>query len=802
LRRGLLLLVLIAAFGPAPAAARAATVDVVVTMKEPSLARAVSQSRALSASAKQRRLTLSSPTSAAHLRRLAAEQQALAMRIERQIPEARVRWRYRIVLNGLAISLPEERLGALAGLPGIVSVLHGTRYSAAAGQSGSTAALAAAPKAAFAGNGEGLKIAILDDGVDQRHPFFDPAGYAYPAGFPKGNTAFTTPKVIAARAFVPASPRWKNAARPFDAQLSGHATHVAGIAAGNANTTVVGRGTTVSGIAPRAYIGNYKVLTIPTASGLGLNGNSPEIAAGIEAAVADGMDVINLSLGEPEVEPTRDLVTRAVDGAVNAGVVVSIAAGNDGDSFGAGSVSSPGSAAKAITVAALAARTDVAGFSSTGPTPLSLRLKPDLAAPGVEILSSVPARDGLWARFSGTSMAAPHVSGLAALLLERHPSWTPLQVKSALVQSAAPIAAQPTRAGSGVADLARAVDPLLFASPTSVSFGLLARGATSAQTIDLGDAGGGAGVWSVNVASPADANVLVTGPGVATVPGQISLSATVAGSAAPAAHAGFVTLRRGSEARRIPYWLRVTAARLAEHKATPLPRPGVYRGNTAGKPSLVDRYRYPEQGSSFPGPEQVFRVTLARPAANFGVVLLARARGVRVEPRITAAGNEDRLVGYASLPFDINPYQPSFGTFRPAAGALLPSAGSYDVVFDTQSRAEAGRFTFRFWVNDTKPPALRALSRAVRRGAPLRLRATDPGGSGVDPASLDTRVNGRRRSARLRGSVLSIDTRGLRIGTHRLAIRISDYQETRNNENVSRILPNTRRLNLSFRVTR
>ena len=771
-------------------------------MEEPSLARAVSQSRALSASAKQRRLSLSSPTSAAHLRLLAAEQDALAARIERTVPGARVRWRYRIVLSGLAVSLPEGRLGALARVPGVAGVLRATRYSATTGSSGSTAAVAAAPAAALAGNGEGLKIAILDDGVDQRHPFFDPAGYAYPAGFPKGNTAFTTPKVIVARAFVPASPRWKNASLPFDPQLSGHATHVAGIAAGNANTTAAGRGTTVSGIAPRAYLGNYKVLTIPTASGLGLNGNSPEIAAGIEAAVADGMDVINLSLGEPEVEPTRDLVTRAVDGAVDAGVVVSIAAGNDGDSFGAGSVSSPGSAAKAITAAALATRTEVAGFSSTGPTPLSLRLKPDLAAPGVEILSSVPARDGLWARFSGTSMAAPYVSGLAALLLEQHPGWTPLQVKSALVQTAAPISAQPTRAGAGVADLARAVDPLLFVNPTSVSFGLLERDATSSQTVDLDDAGGGIGIWSVAVDSPADPAVVVAAPAAATVPGRIALSATVAASAAPAAHAGFLTLTRGGEVRRIPYWLRVTAARLAGHRATSLPRPGVYRGNTAGKPSLVDRYRYPERGSSFLGPEQVFRVTLARPAANFGVAVLTRARGVRVEPRITFAGSEDRLVGYSSLPFDINPYQPSFGSSRLAAGALLPRAGSYDVVFDTPSRAEAGRFTFRFWVDDTKPPALRPLGRAVRQGAPLRLRATDPGGSGIDPASLDARVNGRARRATIRGSVLSIDTRGLRVGTHRLVVRISDYQETRNNENVSRILPNTRTLSLGFRVTR
>ena len=103
-------------------------------------------------------------------------------------------------------------------------------------------------------------------------------------------------------------------------------------------------------MAPRAYLGNYKVLTVPTVAGVGLNGNSPEIAAGIEAAVRDGMDVINLSLGEPEIEPSRDLVVRALDGAAAAGVVPVVAAGNDYGEFGGGSIASPGSAASAITV--------------------------------------------------------------------------------------------------------------------------------------------------------------------------------------------------------------------------------------------------------------------------------------------------------------------------------------------------------------------------------------------------------------------------------------------------------------------
>src|SRR5207344_876139 len=123
----------------------------------------------------------------------------------------------------------------------------------------------------------------------------------------------------------------------FDPEQSGHATHVAGIAAGNAGTTATG-GVKVSGIAPRAYIGNYKALSVPTDANVGLDGNAPELVAAIEAAVADGMNVINLSLGEPEIEPSRDVVVKALEGAAAAGVVPVVAAGNDFSDFGYGSV--------------------------------------------------------------------------------------------------------------------------------------------------------------------------------------------------------------------------------------------------------------------------------------------------------------------------------------------------------------------------------------------------------------------------------------------------------------------------------
>ena len=233
----------------------------------------------------------------------------------------------------------------------------------------------------------------------------------------------------------------------------------------------------------RAYIGNYKALSVPTDGNVGLNGNAAEIVAAIEAAVADGMNVINLSIGEPEVEPSRDLVALALDGAAAAGVVPVVAAGNDFDEFGPGSLSSPGTSDSAITVAAVTSPngsgSSLAGFSASGPTPLSLRLKPDISAPGVSILSSVPG--GGWESWSGTSMASPQIAGAAALLLERHPSWPVATVKAALIGSGKSVVvgrhvAPPTRGGGGLADPARADAPLVLASPASISLALSAGG--------------------------------------------------------------------------------------------------------------------------------------------------------------------------------------------------------------------------------------------------------------------------------------------------------------------------------------
>ncbi|MBA2423752.1 MAG: S8 family serine peptidase [Actinobacteria bacterium] len=743
--------------------------------------------------------------------RVAAEQRVFRRALARDLPDARVRWRYRLVANGFAVAIPSAQLPRLGDIPGVRDVFASAQYVPQLDRSPQQIGAPGLWGAGLETSGQGMKIGVIDTGVDSGHPFFDPAGYTMPAGFPKGQQRFTNAKVIAARAFAPPGARYRNAALAFDEENSSHGTHVAGIAAGNARTQASGR--TVSGVAPRAYIGNYKAL-VGTDSGLSPNGNAPEIVAAIEAAVRDGMDVLNLSIGQPELEPRRDVVALALDAAAAAGVVSAVAAGNDFNDLGAGSVSSPANSERAITVGAVevngtTSRGIHAGFSSVGPTPISLRLKPDVAAPGVDILSSVPAG---WSSFSGTSMASPHVAGAAALLVQRHPSWTVAQVKSALVQTGTDAAngedslAAPQFQGGGVVSLGRADRPLLFSEPAGMSFGLLERSARRDGEIALTDAGGGAGIWQVGLVRrerPAGASLVL--PTTVTVPGSLSYEAVTSAVAAQGDFSGFVELRRGPDVRRVPFWGRVAVPGLARHDPIALRRTGVYRGTTAGKPARATRYRYPENPSGvglntfLRGPEAVYRVRITRAAANFGVVVTQNRPGSRVEPRVVAGLDENRLTGYAGLPVHHNPYLDGFRSPVPAAGALSPLPGEYALVFDSATRAGAGRFTFRYWINDVTPPTLRLRTRTVERGDPVQIAATDAG-SGVYGASVSASVDGGSTSASFRHGVVRIPTGGLSPGRHRLRLRVSDYQETKNTENVSRILPNTRTFTATFTV--
>jgi serine protease AprX len=254
----------------------------------------------------------------------------------------------------------------------------------------------------FGNRGTGVTVAIIDTGIDYNHGAF--------------GSAFGV-KVVGGHDFV------NNDDDPMDD--NGHGTQVAGIVAGN--------GDGVLGVAPDAKLVAMKVLD---ATG---SGRASDIVAAFERIVdpngdgdtTDHYDVANASLGGSS--SGDDPVAKAAENAVLAGVVLCAAAGNQG-AFQ--SVSSPAVAPSVIAVGAIDRVGAIADFSSKGPTAESLRLKPDVVAPGVGILSA--ARGGGKVAASGTSMASPHVAGVAALIRSIHRDWSAQQVRSAIINTADP----------------------------------------------------------------------------------------------------------------------------------------------------------------------------------------------------------------------------------------------------------------------------------------------------------------------------------------------------------------------------
>ncbi|MBU0685116.1 MAG: S8 family serine peptidase, partial [Candidatus Thermoplasmatota archaeon] len=261
---------------------------------------------------------------------------------------------------------------------------------------------------------------------------------------------------------------------------NGHGTHVAGVIAGSGGMT---------GVAPGASILAYKAL------GPDGSGSMSDVIVAIDRAIdpnqdgdtSDHADVISMSLGGKG--QSDDPVCQAVENAVSAGVVVVVAAGNDGPSIG--TVSSPGLAPDAITVGAVDNNGALASFSSRGTSP-DLTIKPEISAPGANINSTVPFSNAAhssstgYAVMSGTSMATPHVSGGAALLLQMHPTWTPAQVKSALISGAAELNESVWSAGAGGLWIPTALDSSLFFSTSMVSYGLAGSASRSVTVTNLG----------------------------------------------------------------------------------------------------------------------------------------------------------------------------------------------------------------------------------------------------------------------------------------------------------------------------
>src|SRR5436190_291209 len=272
-------------------------------------------------------------------------------------PSARFTGEYDVALNAVAEELIGTPLATIAAAPMVQSAEYNVLYHPNLSESykiinASDAWTAAGGRA---NAGAGIKIGDIDTGIDNTHPFFDPTGFSYPTGFPKCDAAdsashhkdqdcnYVSPKVIVAKVFYN-----KAKQQGLDAQaIQDHGTHTAGIAAGVTGKTAVVNGVSIddmSGIAPGAWLGNYNVFPDDV-----LNARSEDILNAVDAAIEDGMDVLNLSLGGG-FHGNNDLLANGLDNAVDAGLVVAVTAGNSGPK--AGTLESPGRTRKVITVAA------------------------------------------------------------------------------------------------------------------------------------------------------------------------------------------------------------------------------------------------------------------------------------------------------------------------------------------------------------------------------------------------------------------------------------------------------------------
>ena len=297
-------------------------------------------------------------------------------------------------------------------------------------------------------SGRGIGIAVVDSGITTWHDDLYRSGSRF------------APRVVHFKDFTRASSStlWTT---ELPSDEYGHGTHVAGIIAG----TGYDSGGARRGIAPGAHLVGLKVL-----DGDG-HGFTSDVIAAIDYAIsvraAYNIRVINLSVAAGVFESYwQDPLTLAARRATQAGIVVVAAAGNLGRNDAGepqfGGITSPGNAPWVLTVGAsshqgTAARHDdvIGGFSSRGPTWIDFSAKPDLVAPGVGIESlsdphsalysslpgyRLPGTVPLWYKpylsLSGTSMAAPVVSGAVALMLEANPALTPNAVKAILQYTA------------------------------------------------------------------------------------------------------------------------------------------------------------------------------------------------------------------------------------------------------------------------------------------------------------------------------------------------------------------------------
>ena len=978
-----------------PPAHKKGLTRVIVRLSAPPLAVWNSERTLLTTKATQH-LNVHSAASRAYVAQLQQAQKVAVAELHAAIPQATVQERYSILLDGFTVQLPERSLAKLMKLSFVTHVYPSLTYYATS-DPGPSVIRAEALSNATGDEGQGMKIAVVDTGVDSSSTYLDPKGFSYPPGFPKGDTKLTTPKVIVAKVF-PGPVRDKLSNQPFDPSEP-HGTHVAGIAAGDSNTNAPAgvshpAVTGLTGVAPKAWIGNYRVFTIPTP--LGHTADTPEIVQAFEAAVSDGMNVINFSGGGPETEPANDAMFETIHNVSLAGVVPVVAAGNDRDQFGLGTVGSPAVAPDAISVAAtssgenfapalsvvggppnlsdiaitgaggaklpsgwattaetvvdastimgtdgkpvdrylcgapsdpnntegtlpensatgkilLAYRgicsfdskaeraidagaaglilidnrsgygdgigitlplptgliTDLDGanlrtyldanggqaqihvtssiqditsdtsgvisfFSSAGPTDFGYDQKPDIAAPGVDVLSSTPplTTGETFSVFSGTSMATPHIAGAAALILERHPNWTAPEVKSALMSTAGPAwsdtagtqEASVLLEGAGLADVAAADDPKIFTDPQSLSFEKIdvANGdQRKSLLLTVSDAGDGAGTWTVSLAPQAQTSgVQIDVPGTVTLQsgGFMAVPVTVVAPAGAGTgeNYGFVELTGNGVTRRVPYSFLVERPALADVTAVPLQK--LQTGDTAQGTSRVAQYCCPSEPFGPPasytgapmnetGSEHLYYKDINEPVVNWGVSIWAESAGAVVDPFVLGSKDENDVEGYAGIPTDVNDLTYDANLDVGAAGASFPRLQRFYVSVDSGTdeftgQSEKGQYLLDSWVNDLTPPAAVILTKRVTAGRPLIVAGAIDDQSGVDPLSLTIGYNDALVGASAYDPTSGLTVFGIpaaapafKPGKVELTFEASDYQEAKNINTIGNaLMPNT-----------
>lgn len=384
---------------------------------------------------------------------------------------------YTNVFNGIALDINEKQTEALKDSPYIKRITRNNQIKALLNES---VPLIKAPDVwnmkdsqGRAVTGQGVKIAIIDTGIDYTHRDL---GGCTSEQFVNKQCA----KVVGGYDF------FNGDNDPIDD--NGHGTHVASIAGGNG---------TPKGVAPAASLVAYKVL-----SEWG-GGWENDVLAAIEAVMltrlnndaTDDIDIMNFSLGgwgDP-----ADPLSSAIDQSAEIGVVSAISAGNSGPDEQ--TIGSPGLANKAITVGATDKTPTMAGFSSRGPVIQMLDIqneiiKPNLVAPGVNICAAransinsasasvkgggtTPDCDSKHIFFSGTSMAAPHVAGAAALLKQLYPQWTSEEIKGALMGVAENLGESPFTQGSGMLNVTKSAQTNSLVTPGSLSFSFVDKSA-------------------------------------------------------------------------------------------------------------------------------------------------------------------------------------------------------------------------------------------------------------------------------------------------------------------------------------